>query len=75
MTTTAVEEPEIFATGLGNPRGCNFDSARASYLFSASVDEVVNMKITSISMMRSVFSFVVHMESKSLTSIFIIICT
>ncbi|KAJ1265847.1 hypothetical protein BS78_08G105500 [Paspalum vaginatum] len=38
-STTPMEEPEIFAVGLSNPRGCSFDSDRPSYLFCANVDD------------------------------------
>jgi hypothetical protein len=43
MAAATEEVPEIFAVGLGNPRGCSFDSARPSYLFCASIDKVVNI--------------------------------
>ena len=33
-------EPQIFAAGLSNPRGCSFDSMRPSDLYCAGVDEV-----------------------------------
>jgi hypothetical protein len=33
-------EPQIFASGLWDPRGCSFDSKRPSYLYCAGVDEV-----------------------------------
>jgi len=32
-------EPQIFAAGLSNPRGCSFDSMRPSDLYCAGVDE------------------------------------
>ena len=33
-------EPQIFAAGLSDPRGCSFDSVRPSDLYCAGVDEV-----------------------------------
>ncbi|KAK3136779.1 hypothetical protein QOZ80_5BG0442330 [Eleusine coracana subsp. coracana] len=36
---TAEIEAEIFATGLNDPRGCNFDSESPSYIYCANVNE------------------------------------
>ncbi|CAN6356492.1 unnamed protein product [Urochloa humidicola] len=43
------DEPEIFATGLGNPRGCSFDSERPSDLYCAGLDEQQNEQVYLIS--------------------------
>jgi hypothetical protein len=39
-STPTVVKPEIFATGLSNPMGCNFDSAKPSYFYCANVNGV-----------------------------------
>lgn len=41
-TSATMEEHQTLGMGLGDPRGCTFDSARPSYLFCASVDDVRN---------------------------------
>ncbi|KAG2629996.1 hypothetical protein PVAP13_3KG514100 [Panicum virgatum] len=42
-------EPQIFAAGLSNPRGCSFDSMRPSDLYCAGVDERQNEQVYLIS--------------------------
>ncbi|XP_062203823.1 HIPL1 protein-like [Phragmites australis] len=36
---TGADTPEVFALGLGDPRGCSLDSERPAYLYCANVDE------------------------------------
>ena len=38
--TPSNNEPRIFAGGLGDPRGCSFDSMRPYDLYCTGVDEV-----------------------------------
>jgi len=43
------KEPQIFADGLSDPRGCSFDSIKPSNLYCAGVDEQRNQQVYLIS--------------------------